>query len=240
VTASLSAGQGVRSIDPNYISQDAKTPFAGISSYEVGLAFQRRLGAVDVGLRTALFDTKVDRDLIFSQTAGRNVLAGATTRLGSASSARLTGRFFDLSGNLTWVRATFDDTHELIPYVPDLVARLDGAVFGELPWWRPGGRPVRVSGSTGVTFVAPRPLPYGTRSDPIFTIDASVTLGWSFVELGLAAQNLLDTQYRLGEYNFASDFHSQAFPTLVPVRHFSAGAPRTLLLTLALNLGAGR
>ena len=99
---------------------------------------------------------------------------------------------------------------------------------------------MRVSGSTGVTFVAPRPLPYGTRSDPIFTIDASVTLGWSFVELGLAAQNLLDTQYRLGEYNYASDFHSQAFPTLVPVRHFSAGAPRTLLLTLALNLGAGR
>jgi TonB family protein len=240
LTASLSAGQGVRSIDPNYIAQDAKTPFASISSYEAGLTFQRRLGEVDVGVRTALFDTRVDKDLIFSQTAGRNVLAGATTRFGSANSARLTGRFFDVSGNLTWVRATFDDTHELIPYVPDLVARLDGAVFAELPWWKPGGHALKASASTGVTFVAPRPLPYGTRSDAIFTIDANVTLGWRFVELGLSAQNLLNTQYRLGEYNYASDFHSQAFPTLVPVRHFSAGAPRTLFLTLALTFGGGR
>ena len=92
----------------------------------------------------------------------------------------------------------------------------------------------------GVTFVGPRPLPYGGRSDRIFTIDANVSVGWRFVDLGLSVQNVLDARYRLGEYNYASDFHSQAFPTLVPVRAFSAGAPRTLFLTLTLNLGAER
>jgi hypothetical protein len=50
----------------------------------------------------------------------------------------------------------------------------------------------------------------------------------------------LDTQYRLGEYNYASDFQSEPFPTLVPVRHFSAGTPRTVLVSIALNYGDGR
>ncbi len=52
-----------------------------------------------------------------------------------------------------------------------------------------------------------------------------------------AATNLLDTQYRLGEYNYASDFHSQPQPTLVPDRTFTAGPPRALFLTLGFNFG---
>jgi len=44
----------------------------------------------------------------------------------------------------------------------------------------------------------------------------------------------------LGEYNYASDFHSQEFPTLVPVRHFSAGAPLTVLWSIAIHYGDRR
>ena len=89
--------------------------------------------------------------------------------------------------------------------------------------------------------MGPRPLPYGSRSDTIFTLDANLTLGWRFVNMGLSAMNLLDTRYRLGEYNYASDFHSNpTFPTLVPVRHFSAGAPRTIMFSVALNYGDER
>jgi iron complex outermembrane recepter protein len=243
LSASVSVGRGVRSIDPTYVIQDAGTPFAGVTSYEGGLSFQRRLGrSMDLGVRSVIFDTAVDRDLIFSQTAGRNVLAGSTTRLGSASSARLSGPFYDVAANLTYVRATFDDTGFLVPYVPDLVFRADAAVFGDLPWWRKKlrGHPLRASLATGITAVGPRPLPYGTRSDTIFTIDGNLGVGWRFVDLNLSIQNLLDTRYRLGEYNYASDFHSQSFPTLVPVRHFSAGAPRTILFSIALSYGGGR
>ena len=58
--------------------------------------------------RLGEFDTKVDRDLIFSQTVGRNTLGGATTRIGSANSARLTGSFYDVAANVTYVKATLD------------------------------------------------------------------------------------------------------------------------------------
>jgi hypothetical protein len=239
LSASVSAGKGVRSVDPVYVSQDAATPFASVKAYEAGLTFQRTFEGVELGIRSALFDTIVDHDLIFSQTVGRNTLGGATTRIGSANSLRATGAFYDLAANFTYVKATFNDTHFLIPYVPDVVVRADGTLFGDLPWFvgRLHGRPLRAAFGAGVTYVGPRPLPYGSRSDTIFTIDNSLTVGWSIVDLGLSAQNLLGTQYRLGEYNYDSDFHSQAFPTLVPVRHFSAGAPRTVMFSLTLRYG---
>jgi hypothetical protein len=56
-------------------------------------------------------------------------------------------------------------------------------------------------------------------------------------KLALAATNLLDAKYRLGEFNYASDFHSQPSPTLVPTRHFSAGTPRVVMLTLEFLVG---
>ena len=60
----------------------------------------------------------------------------------------------------------------------------------------------------------------------IATLDATATIGWSHYEIGFTGQNLVGQQYRLGEYNFVSDFHTQGAATLVPVRHFTAGAPR--------------
>ena len=241
VSATASAGRGVRSIDPIFVAQDTNTPFASVAAYEGGLSYEHRFRpGIDLGASSVLFDTRVDHDLIFSQTVGRNILGGATTRIGSANSARLTGGFYDVAANVTYVHATFDDTHLLVPYVPDLVVRLDNSFFGNLPWWTLAGHTLRASFATGVTYVGPRPLPYDTRSDTIFTIDNNLTVGWSFVDLSLQVQNLLDARYRLGEYNYASDFHSQAFPTLVPDRHFSAGAPRIIFFSVALNYGGGR
>jgi hypothetical protein len=71
----------------------------------------------------------------------------------------------------------------------------------------------------------------------LFTADASAAVGWWLFELGVSCTNLFDTRYRLGEFNYVSDFHGEPFPTLVPVRHFSAGAPRTFFVTLALHFG---
>lgn len=238
--ATVSAGTGVRSVDPQYITQDAKTPFASITAYEGGLNYARRFReSMDLKVSSVVFYTHVDHDLIFSETAGRNVLANGTTRLGNATAARFTGPFWDLGASFTYVRATFDDTHLLVPYVPDVVFRFDGALSGDLPWWltKLRGHPLRASLGAGITYVGPRPLPYGDRSDTIFTLDASASVGWRFADFVLSTQNLLDTRYRLGEYNYASDFHSQQTPTLVPVRHFSAGAPRTILFSIVLNYG---
>ncbi len=233
---SFSFGEGVRSIDPSYISQDLDTPFASVRAYEGGVQYAHSLGPVELSARSIFFVTKVDRDLVFSQTAGRNVLANGTTRVGWAGAARAAGSFFDESANLTLVKPTFDDTGLAIPYVPSLVFRDDAALFRDLPWTI-GESPLKASLAVGWTFVGKRALPYNEVSEVISVIDANAAVGWRGLELSLAVTNLFDTRYRLGEYNFASDFHSAPEPTLVAARAFTAGAPRGVFLSLSGNLG---
>ena len=62
----------------------------------------------------------------------------------------------------------------------------------------------------GVSYVGQRPLPYGELSDVIFVSDASVEpRAGASGTCASPAQNLFDSKYKLGEYNYASDFHSQ-------------------------------
>jgi iron complex outermembrane receptor protein len=238
--ASLTAsvGAGVRSIDPQFVTQSLDTPFASIFAWEGGATFARRLGAHDVSARAVLFGTRVDKDLVFNEQEGRGVIGGSTSRLGTLVAARGRGGFYDVAGNVTWVQSRFDDTGLLVPYVPDVVVRVDGALFHALPAVKPLGSPVTGRLGVGVTWVGRRALPFGQRSDVIFVADLNAELAWRWVSVGLAVTNLLDARYRLGEFNFASDFRTAgSLPTLVPTRHFSAGAPRAAMLTLAFHLG---
>jgi len=95
---------------------------------------------------------------------------------------------------------------------------------------------LRALGGLGITYVGPRALPFGERSDPVVTLDGSLQVSWAHTTLAVKAANLLDTRYRLGEYNDASDFHSQAQPTLAVARQFTAGAPRSVLVQLEVHL----
>jgi hypothetical protein len=239
VTVTGSFGDGVRSIDPQFVTQNKETPFASIRSWEGGVMYTSRFfdDWLDVSARTVVFGTRVDKDLVFNEQEGRNVIGGSTSRFGALVQGRARGGFFDVQAHATFVRSQFDDTGLLVPYVPDLVLRGDGAVFHDLPW-QLFGSPVKVSAGVGVTYVGRRALPFGQRSDVIVVTDVNGELAWRFVTVGLSATNLFDTQYRLSEFNFASDFQTTPpYPTLVPVRHFTAGAPRALMLTLAFNVG---
>ncbi len=236
LTFSASYGQGVRSIDPSYITQDIKTPFASVTAYEAGAAYAGEVHKIGLVARSVFFQTHVDKDLIFSETEGRNVVGVGTTRTGWAGAVRATGAFFDEAANVTFVKSTYDDTHLLVAYVPDVVVRSDSAVFADFPW-KVRGEKIRGTLGAGLTYVGRRALPYGESSDRIFTVDASATLAWTRYELGLIATNLFDRRYRLGEYNFVSSFQSQQPPTLVPMRHFAAGAPRGIFATFAINFG---
>lgn len=233
---SLSYGTGVRSIDPVYVSQDVATPFASIRSVDGGAAYAHDLGSVSVAARSVFFWTHVDRDLIFSETEGRSVLGGGTTRTGWNGLVRLRGSHFDQNANVSLVKSRFDDTGLLVPYSPDLVVRSDTAVFGELPV-NVARSPLRGSLSLGAGYVGHRALPFGQRSDTIFTLDGSGSVRWQAFEVELSVTNLLDTRYRAAELNYVSDFHSQPLPTLVPARHFAAGAPRMVFLTVGVTLG---
>lgn len=238
VSVTGSVGTGVRSIDPQFITQNLDTPFASIFSWEGGASYGHRFGAHDVSARAVLFGTRVDKDLVFNAQAGRGIIGGSTTRTGALLAARGRGSFYDVSANFTWVQSKFDDTGLLVPYVPDTVLRADGALFHDVPFFKPLGSALTGRLGVGVTWVGRRALPYGQRSDVIFVADLNAELGWRWVTLGFSVTNLFGNQYRLGEYNFASDFRtSGSLPTLVPVRHFSAGAPRAAMLTLAFHLG---
>ena len=125
--------------------------------------------------------------------------------------------------------------------MPDVVVRSDTALFGALPWSLAATSPRHRSAAASPTSGRAR-CRTAQRSDDIFTIDASATLVVdATTSSALTATNLLDTQYRLGEYNYASDFHSQPQPTLVPERHFTAGAPRGVFAHASrINFGGGR
>ncbi len=236
LSLSASWGKGARSLDPQYVNQDLKTPFAEVDALEAGVSLIRSTRGVDLSARSVFFQTRVDKDLFFNQTEGRNTLADGTTRTGWAGNARATGSFFDVAGNLTLVRAVFDDTRLVIPYAPSAVARLDGVVFGALPL-AIRGKSLEGSLGAGASFVGPRPLPLDERSDANFLVDVGASVAWRWVQVGLITTNLLDRRYRLGEYNYTSDFRSQPYPTQVASRHFSAGEPRAIYGTLTLTLG---
>ncbi|MFI5300728.1 MAG: TonB-dependent receptor, partial [Polyangiales bacterium] len=236
VTLSASYGLGVRSVDPTYISQNLDTPFASVTSYEVGATYAHDLGPFALSARAVAFDTHVDRDLVFSETQGRNVLSNGTTRKGMTFAIRASNSFLDESANFTFVDPRYDDTGLQIPYVPTTVFRDDFALFAVMPFTLQE-RPIRGTLGVGYSYVGKRALPYNQVSDVVSVVDASASLAWWGWTVTLAATNLLDTRYRLGEYNYASDFHSQPQPTLVPAREFSAGAPRMFMLSIAKNLG---
>lgn len=237
VTVTLSGGIGSRSADPVYLGNDQQGPFSPIAATEVGVVFDRRLEPAQLSARALFFYTHVGQDLVFDEQQGRNSLASGTSRMGALAAARLTGSWFDVSAHATWARATYDDTGYLVPYVPELVLRLDASATRPLPL-RLRDRAFTATASVGVTYVAPRALPLSERGDEVFTLDAQASLRWTHFELGVAAQNLLDARYQWGQFNYVSDFHSSDFPTLVATRHFSAGPPRMLFLVLTLHLGS--
>ncbi len=235
-TISAAYGQGIRSIDPSYVSQDVDTPFAAVQAGEAGVSYAHSFDDFALTAQSVFFVTHVDRDQIFSETEGRNVLGGGTTRLGWAGSARLVADFVDVSTSLSMVRSRFDDTGLLVPYVPDVIARTDAALFGSLPL-SIDGAPLGGRVGLGASFVGRRALPYGQRSDLIFVLDAAAALSWKALEFEVAGTNLLDLEYRQSEFNYVSDFSPTDPATLVPARHFAAGPPLGVFASLSATLG---
>lgn len=239
VTASFAYGEGVHSLDPTFVAEVGGAPVARGRSFEGGFAWSRQFEPLRAEARAAFFGTRLDQDLVFHAEHGKEELGGASTRLGALVSGRVTGDWLDLAAHLTWVRATFDATGEPVPYVPDLVARADAAVFHDLPL-RLAGKPFRAQVAAGLTWVAPRALGGGERGDPIFTVDGSLELAWSAVSLGAQVTNLFDARYRQSQLYDVSNFDPQAAvdPDQVPeAKHFIAGPPRAVWVTLGVRLG---
>ena len=239
LTLTASYGQGAQSLDAIYITQNEQAPFSSITAAEGGAIYHQRFIPVDLTARAVGFYTHVSRDLIFNPTLGRLTTSTGTTRDGGLLSLRATGRWFDELASATYAHATYDVDGTLVPYVPSVIARSDTAVFG--PLGRRRFLDHGLSGTAGfaINFVGPRALPFSQTAASTLELDASASVRWSFVRLGLLAQNLTNARYPLTELYYASNFNSRSEPTLVPTEHFSAAPPFSLLATLSLLLDAG-
>jgi TonB family protein len=234
-----SYGRGVRSLAIDEVTAVPTPELAEISSYEGGVSYARTTPIGALTASSVFYTTHVSRDELFDPTVGRTVETGPTTRTGWTAVGRFTGRFFDEALNVGAVRGVIDGTgltDPAIPYVPHIMARSDTALFGDLPW-QIDNHPVRVSFGPAVTYVGVRSLPFGESSVPYVLFDAALKFDWRAFQLSLLGTNLLNTQYRLSEFTFVSDFHTQTTQTLTPMRTFTAGAPRMLFISLSATLG---
>jgi TonB family protein len=248
LTVLASYGRGYRSPQARLLSEGENAPYTTVQSVEGG--FKLRLGQGDkLTLTTAGYATFLSDDLVFDAAENRLDRIGATSRKGLV--AYLQARPWKwLFGSLsvTYVHATLDapppaspenptpayKPGELLPYVPPVVLRLDVGAAGRLFDIR--SAPVVGKAGAGYTYLAPRPLPYGQFTDPVNLLDLSASVRWKWIELGLAAQNVLNLRYAASEFVFVSDWKTQPIPSAVPAAHISAGPPFGIMGTLALYL----
>jgi outer membrane receptor protein involved in Fe transport len=206
-----------------------------VTSYEAGLRFQEE--RVQASLATFL--TQLSDDLVFDPATARNELVPSTRRLGVA--AQVVSRPLPqllASASVTYARAAFERSGgqyargDLLPYVPQLVARLDVGftpVLGRLL-----EQELRGHFGAAVTGLARRPLPYAEMGHDVFLADVRAAFQLGALETGLDVQNLFDADWYDGEFVYSSQFGDAA--SLVPVRHVTVGPPLTFLWSLTLHV----
>ncbi len=247
VSLTASGGVGAQSLDAQYISQDENAPFSTLHAYEGGAIYhgnwtasadEDRWKDLDLTARAVAYYTHVDRDLIFDPLQGRLSASTGTTRRGLVLAAHATGRWFNELASFTYAYATYDDDHTLVPYVPSTVARSDTSIVHALPTlFDLDSHSLIGSAGLGLNFVGPRALPLGQVSESTFTLDASASVRWQWIRLGVQIANLLNARNPLTEYFYASDFHNgPAYATLAPALNFTAAPPRLVMFTLAFLL----
>lgn len=246
----LSGGVGARSTDAAALSQGEFAPFARATAVETGFAGDSSGYTASRGFRVesaaSTFYTRVQRDLVFDPEAGRNTVIGPSHRVGAMGLLRykLDG-WLDAQASATYTRAhlppsgaSFLDVFAgpRLPYVPAWLVRLDAALVRE---FRLGKRMVEGSVSLGTLYLGRRPLPLGQTAEPWFLVDAAGSLRFGMIEVGVLARNLFDVRYREAEFHYVSNFGDPSLPpSLMPARHFVAGAPLQVLGQVTLHFDA--
>jgi outer membrane receptor protein involved in Fe transport len=241
-------GEGYRSPQARILEDGESAPFSKVQSYDFGIRIDR---GESLQITLGGYLTELSDDVAFDAAEGRLERIGATQRLGAVAHvvARPTnGLIASLSA--TYVDATllepppptaeepqppFEEGQSL-PFVPPLLLRADVGGQTVLTDSLDGHDLVGRMG-LGASFLSSRPLPFGAFADPVALVDASLGLHWGALDLGVEAYNLLDSQYAAVEYNFPSDWTpNDGTRSRTPTRHTSAGAPRTWMATLGVQL----
>lgn len=235
--AIASYGQGYRSPQARSLGDGERAPFTRVWATEGGVRYRDR--ALEVA--GSAFYAQLSDDVVFLETVSRNEPVPSTERRGAVVDfvAQPTPWFTSAIG-LTYTRAAFReasstyDRGALVPFVPEVVLRSDLAARPRLVELL--GRDLVGTAGFGATWVHRRPIPFGEFGDDVALLDARVTLRLHEIEVGIESFNLLDREWNDGEFVYASNFEPNAAPSLIPVRHFTAGAPRTVFGTVTLYL----
>ncbi len=231
-----SYGEGFRSPQARGLGDAETTPFTRVVSYELGFRWQERQR---FRASLAAYRTRLSDDLVFDQSTARNELVPGTIRTGLALHmlAQPTGWFLS-NTSATYARATFESSSEkyqegdLLPYVPELVVRSEMTLHEQ--WGSFWGQRLQSRLGGALTYVGQRPLPYSEMGRDIFLVDALATLEWSSWRTSLDVFNVLDADWYDGEFVYASAFDGTA--SLVPRRHVTVGAPRTIFWSLEVAI----
>ncbi len=235
--AVASYGRGYRSPQARSLGDGERAPFTRVGATEEGVRYRdRRLEVAG-----AAFYARLSDDVVFLETVARNEPVPSTERRGAVVDfvARPTSWFTSAVG-FTYTRASFREASAryergaLVPFVPEIVLRSDLAARPRLTELR--GRDLVGTVGFGATWVHRRPIPYGELGDDVALLDARATLRLREIELGFESFNLFDQEWNDGEFVYASNFEPNAAPSLIPVRHLTAGAPRSVLGTITLYL----
>ena len=236
LNAVASYGEGFRSPQARSLGEGETTPFTRVVSYEAGLRFRdtKRFQS-----SVAVYRTQLSDDLVFDQSTARNELVPGTSRTGaSVNLVSEPTNWLVSSTSFTYTRAVFAGSDaryaegDLLPYVPQLVARADLAVtpvLGKLL-----GHDVKSHFGAAFTYLARRPLPYAEMGHDVFLTDARVSVRVGPVETGIEAFNLFNSAWYDGEFVYASAFSGTA--SLVPARHVTVGPPRTFFWSFSLHV----
>lgn len=240
-----SFGIGTRSSGAQGLSAGEFAPFARAIGVEAGPIAHHRFPGVHVDGRLIGYATRVDRDLLFDPEQGRNVFVGASNRFGATAAASLSADAgIETMASTSYSEAYLppDDASALdltagtrMPFVPRWVTRVDTMLTRPVAV---AGRRGAIRGAVGLSHVAGRPVPFGQTAAPMLTIDGAIKARYKNVELGFDIYNLLDRRNMLAVYNYPSNFTGPTAPiSRLPARHFAAGAPRTILFSVAVTFG---
>ncbi|HEX6245411.1 MAG TPA: TonB-dependent receptor [Polyangiales bacterium] len=237
LSALVSYGEGFRSPQARSLAQSETTPFTRVHSFEGGLRFTRE--RLQVG--AAGFGSWLSEDLVFNPITTRNDAVPATRRAGVTADAsyRPLPWLFG-NANLTYTRALFRESDAnyradtLVPYTPQVVARIDAAATPVLATFQ--RRELSLLVGASFSCMARRPLPYSQWGHDILLVDAQAGLRWGELGLTIKAFNLLGADWYDGEFMFASKWDRDQAASLVPTRHVSVGAPRGVFASLEIYL----
>ncbi len=246
VTLHASYGEGYRSPQARSLADGETAPFSKVRSADVGARV--KLG-FDTQLTASVYHTHLSDDVAFDASEGRLERVGATTRRGavvhleSRPWAGVVGAF-----SVTYVDAELleppppsaEDPEppfqrgKNLPFVPPIVARADVGV--ERPLGVVASEQLKGRLGVGLSAIGARPLPYGAFGQAFALLDGSLGLSYGVLTLGASVYNILNLQYPAAEYAYVSTWSPDEPGSRLPARHIAAGAPRTVMVSLELDL----